>query len=1759
MLLLRKNLLCWLLLSAILVKTVYCVPTVAVTEADDENDSEWDEDEESSEADDDGRVYKNPRNSPSTECPRDEEQATLLGQKCLRKCSSDEDCKSKKKKCLCDGACGMSCIKPDRECPDLPQPSLGTVTLSGKHFGSRATYTCPHGYHVVGLQSRLCQADGSWAGSEPVCKQNIYCLEPPTIEHARHSALPEQATFDLDSTVQYHCHTGYATAGFPRAKCLAVDGQASWYGPDISCEPRSCGQPPDPAHGWHAGESYTFGGKVTYHCGEGYELVGRAERYCQADGSWTPKELPTCVLVTSVQCPSPENPRNGKAIYTSTSYNSVVSYECRYGYTLVGESSRRCGADKRWTGTLPACKEINCGHPGTLYNGWLENIESGTGLGASIIFRCHPEMLLVGNTSSVCQIDGRWRYPLPQCLAPCVVPSISQGQVIPIEFDIDVNATTIVPTGPASSSSKVKHGTVLEVICDEHYEFPFSSLSPPTCNNGTWSVIPRCAPARCKTMPKPPKFGMVLAPKTEHGMRARFKCKDGYNLTAPGGKGIPDPSNYVLICSFGNWTGEMPQCTEVYCQFPGYIPNGKVLLVGNMGLYDYRPYVRKVINNKQIMYECDKGYVIETGPPGATCIGGKWSPMELPICTPGQHPRLRWNRRRRSLDLRRRFHRSNHLKQHYRYLQRKLDEHDAYHRMWGSVPEPHALVKRSVPLVPYRGQIPHKRHYTFDDFQRLRAKRSAKTMRGMLLRSGRGDRSFTTRQRRELTEVEKAYSKYYERIKAKYRNYVQNLIGSNKARTMQMHDDIHVQDGRWHGYPEADMIGHNRGTQNGREREVKPVATRTPPTTRRPRPNKGKQNKPKKPKAPPPITIPDINEQSRYRLDFIESGESNRTTGLLNENDIYSNYFPPPLTGRYHTSWQFASEVTPNHRNEGNMYHGPRQYNHRSNRNHTEHYPDDPLTLMEKLQSQIIRRRKRDTRADQPVDNGSMEETKRGQKGNRKALNHTDADSLDPAKKVKFKGPCEPLASEPYAQLEIVRPGKDPNETFGPGTIVRVICTKGYVSNIVNPNATSKCVRGRWKPTKPTCSMKPCFVPSTEHGKYYEGSVDLTTIDAVKPTTAALTPMEMIENGKMINFLCDHGYNTQGPSSLRCWNGEWAITSLPECLPAPCVLPPIMHAMYQGGYRAGLTIAHGSSVMIQCESGMGSVAPVQMDCALGSLTPETINCGYISSRKSRDDDSSSIIVLDGNNVTSSEDENDGRECGPPGKTHGSLVYKNGEQMDEGSDEGFPSGTEITFDCIASITGEQTTWKIICEDGQWIGRSMNCEDDDPLFHRMPSANGSCMFRNNEPHVVSFYNDLEIREDIVEFPPGTTIISRCVDIGKYAMIGTSVRTCVRSEWSGQKPSCFGLNQENDYAMEKPPTILIRHQNGPIAQSNDGKLIVYPGTTVHLECLWMRRFGNPKWNVSHDYRKYPEGWSSDEGRDPQLEFRISIMHAVKDDSGSFTCVTPARHTHTVEVVVKAVHCNEIQVRRGLSASTTETMMGTRVLFSCTNGNALIGTPEITCLPSGNWSAPLPVCESVECGEVPIAPNSNGSAPRVAILSREVGGRAAFSCPPGYGLRGPSEAICLPTGEWGGPFPSCVEVQCFHPGAPQNGYAQGTPPYRAGDVVQFNCNPEYMMQGQPIIACQDNGRWSGGLPKCVQACSYPGTAISGRMSSVKFYYSIGESITFTCDAGLELRGAKMLKCLKNGKWSNAIPTCVNPDAVNVRTDAKGVFKRDN
>jgi hypothetical protein len=45
-------------------------------------------------------------------CPSNREEASARGRSCLRKCKTDADCISSRKRCLCDGQCGWSCVRP---------------------------------------------------------------------------------------------------------------------------------------------------------------------------------------------------------------------------------------------------------------------------------------------------------------------------------------------------------------------------------------------------------------------------------------------------------------------------------------------------------------------------------------------------------------------------------------------------------------------------------------------------------------------------------------------------------------------------------------------------------------------------------------------------------------------------------------------------------------------------------------------------------------------------------------------------------------------------------------------------------------------------------------------------------------------------------------------------------------------------------------------------------------------------------------------------------------------------------------------------------------------------------------------------------------------------------------------------------------------------------------------------------------------------------------------------------------------------------------------------------------------------------------------------------------------------------------------------------------------------------------------------------------------------------------------------------------
>ena len=103
------------------------------------------------------------------------------------------------------------------------------------------------------------------------------------------------------------------------------------------------------------------------------------------------------------------------------------------------------------------------------------------------------------------------------------------------------------------------------------------------------------------------------------------------------------------------------------------------------------------------------------------------------------------------------------------------------------------------------------------------------------------------------------------------------------------------------------------------------------------------------------------------------------------------------------------------------------------------------------------------------------------------------------------------------------------------------------------------------------------------------------------------------------------------------------------------------------------------------------------------------------------------------------------------------------------------------------------------------------------------------------------------------------------------GPQRRRCVGGHFDGLGTKCVGLNQAYDYKLDKPPTILFRHDGGPIAQSNLGELVVFPGTTLHMECLFLKRFGTPVWSSMRTTREeYPQGWAQGAMRDLTLEYR-------------------------------------------------------------------------------------------------------------------------------------------------------------------------------------------------------------------------------------------------------------------------------------------------
>ena len=116
-----------------------------------------------------------------------------------------------------------------------------------------------------------------------------------------------------------------------------------------------------------------------------------------------------------IDCGDPGFLRNGNRNLSANTFGSSVEYTCRPGYRLVGSRLRTCGANGRWSSSLPSCDPVDCGDPGSVQMGVRELLE-GTTFRSTTIFKCNRGYRLEGSATRTCQANGSWSGSLPRCV-----------------------------------------------------------------------------------------------------------------------------------------------------------------------------------------------------------------------------------------------------------------------------------------------------------------------------------------------------------------------------------------------------------------------------------------------------------------------------------------------------------------------------------------------------------------------------------------------------------------------------------------------------------------------------------------------------------------------------------------------------------------------------------------------------------------------------------------------------------------------------------------------------------------------------------------------------------------------------------------------------------------------------------------------------------------------------------------------------------------------------------------------------------------------------------------------------------------------------------------------------------------------------------------------------------------------------------------------------------------------------------------------
>lgn len=479
---------------------------------------------------------------------------------------------------------------------------------------------------------------------------------------------------------------------------------------------------------------------------------------------------------------------------------------------------------------------------------------------------------------------------------------------------------------------------------------------------------------------------------------------------------------------------------------------------------------------------------------------------------------------------------------------------------------------------------------------------------------------------------------------------------------------------------------------------------------------------------------------------------------------------------------------------------------------------------------------------------------------------------------------------------------------------------------------------------------------------------------------------------------------------------------------------------------------------------------------------------------------------------------------------------------------FNDQEKVAYKCVRGYSQSEGSRLSYCKKGHWTPLSMKCQK------RKCNALGDIENGQYSRDGQSF---------------GDRAIAMC-NTG-YVLRGERVRMCLEKGWNGTDPICEVLatplpglvskiicsapvvanrwiypGERTQYTPQDTVTITCSEGFDLIGSSAvtcgpDGQWLSLP------ECRPKGQFSKVLFSRGVHIQTCPTPELGKSGSVKELKSAYVPGESVSvtcnegfNGSGDFMCHTSAKWLPH-EPKCQMINCSAPTVANGrIHGSSVLYKPKSTVDVSCSEGFDLIGQPQITCGPDGQWQG-LPECRpkrisaTGKCGPAPSHPNMATSS---RLREYPSGARIRYRCGLGYRRARGSDIIHCQAGQWTNLRIQCERKRCGSAGEIPNGRFEYTG-VLFGHSAKAICQEGYELIGPQMRTCRDAG-WDGRVPVCEPVhCPPPPEVQDAEMSDPIYdYVPFGRVVSYHCRSG-SLIGAREIYCTPKGTWSAPPPEC--------------------